>query len=187
MEYAVSDQRERLAKPGHGSTDLGRRRFLAVSALAASVAAVVGGAPGLAQGVVAATDVDPEFVELSRFLTGRPDLDARIIARAHEGLTSADPAFSSHWTALQRAIQQASVADIDAFAASALYDDPALKATAMAIISAFYLGQVGQGGDATVVSFEKALMFQPTEGIIVIPTYALGGPNYWDDLVLPNE
>ena len=57
----------------------------------------------------------------------------------------------------------------------------------MAMISAFYLGQVGQGDDATLVSFEKALMFQPTEGVIVIPTYALGGPNYWDNLVLPKD
>ena len=183
----MSDQRARPAKPGNGSTDLGRRRFLAVSALAASVAAVVGGAPGLAQGVVAATDVDPEFVELSRFLTGKPDLDARIVARAHQGLTAADPAFASRSATLARAIREADLSDIDAFAASTLYDDPALKSTAMAMISAFYLGQVGQGDDATLVSFEKALMFQPTEGIIVIPTYALGGPNYWDDLVLPND
>ncbi|QOW20589.1 hypothetical protein INQ41_06195 [Lysobacter ciconiae] len=183
----MSDDRSSPASSVNRSTDLGRRRFLAVSALAASVAVAVGASPGLAQGVVAATEVDPDFVELSRFLTARPELDARIVARAHQGLTQAHTGFAAQWAALDRAISGAKLADVDAFAASDLYGDPALRGTAMAIISAFYLGQVGQGDDATLVSFEKALMFQPTEGIIVIPTYALGGPNYWDDLVLPAE
>lgn len=136
---------------------------------------------------MASSSVDPAFLKLARFLTGKSDLDGRIAALAHQGLMAADPAFSERSAALERAIKQADLADVDAFAASDLYADAALKATAIAVISAFYLGQVGEGRTATFVSFEKALMFQPTEGVIVIPTYALGGPNYWDNLVLPND
>ncbi len=183
----MSDEQPIRSTPPLAPADPGRRRFLAASAMAASVAAVLTAAPGFAQSAIAVSSVDPAFLTLSRFLTGKPDLDGRIAALAHQGLIAADPAFPERSAELQRAIEQAGLADVDAFAASDLYADDSLKATAMAIISAFYLGQVGQGRTASFVSFEKALMFQPTEGVIVIPTYALGGPNYWDDLVLPNE
>lgn len=179
-------------KPVHPSppltpTELSRRRFLAVSALAASSAALVAAAPGFARDAVAAADVDPAFLELARFLTGKPDLDARIVARAHQGLIAADPAFSDRSAALGRAIKEAKLADVDAFAESSLYADAELKATAVAVISAFYLGQVGEGDEAKFVSFEKALMYRPTAGVVVIPTYALGGPNYWGNITVPTE
>lgn len=183
----MSDEHPSQSSSLLAPADPGRRRFLAVSALAASVAAVITAAPGFAQSAMTVSNGDPAFLDLARFLTGKPDLDARIAALAHQGLIAADPAFAERSVALQRAIKQAGVADVDAFADSELYADDGLKATAMAVISAFYLGQVGEGRSATFVSFEKALMFQPTEGVIVIPTYALGGPNYWDNLVLPQD
>lgn len=167
---------------------LSRRRFLAVSALAASAAALATAAPGLAQAIVAATVVNPAFLELARFLTGKPDLDARIAALAHEGLVAVDAKFAGRSFALDRAIKQAQLADVDAFAHSSLYADAGLKATAIAVISAFYLGQVGTDSTASFVSFEKALMFRPTAGVVVIPTYTLGGPNYWGKITtVPND
>ena len=167
--------------------DLSRRRFLAASALAASAAALVVAAPGFAQVATAAKGANPEFLELARFLTGKPDLDARIVALAQQGLIAADPAFADHAAALERAIKDAKLADVDAFAGSPLYADAGFKATAIAMISAFYLGQVGEGSAAKFVSFEKALMYQPTAGVVVIPTYTLGGPNYWANVTVPND
>ena len=54
-----------------------------------------------------------------------------------------------------------------------------LKETALAIISAWYLGVVTDAPDAEVFAFEYALMYQPTRDVMTIPSYAISGPNGW--------
>ena len=54
-----------------------------------------------------------------------------------------------------------------------------LKETALAIISAWYLGVVKDADDAEVFAFEYALMYQPTRDVMTIPSYAISGPNAW--------
>ena len=54
-----------------------------------------------------------------------------------------------------------------------------LKETALAIISAWYLGVVNDAPDAEVVAFEYALMYKPTSDVMTIPSYAISGPNGW--------
>ena len=54
-----------------------------------------------------------------------------------------------------------------------------LKATALSIISAWYLGVVTDAADAEVFAFEYALMYQPTRDVMTIPSYAISGPNGW--------
>jgi fructose 5-dehydrogenase small subunit len=54
-----------------------------------------------------------------------------------------------------------------------------LKETALAIISAWYLGVVADAPDAEVFAFEHALMYQPTKDVMTIPSYAVSGPNGW--------
>jgi fructose 5-dehydrogenase small subunit len=54
-----------------------------------------------------------------------------------------------------------------------------LKQTALAIISAWYLGVVTDAADAEVFAFEYALMYQPTRDVMTIPSYAISGPNGW--------
>jgi fructose 5-dehydrogenase small subunit len=165
-----------------------RRRFLALSAAAASAAGLVTAAPGITQAVAPASRIDPAFVRLARFLTGRNDLDARIIARAYDALATANPSFAAHSIALARAIEDARLADVNALAISPLYADPGDRAVAIAIVSAFYLGQVGEGSKARFVAFEKALMFEPTADMVPIPTYSRGGPGYWGKVTqVPND
>lgn len=167
---------------------LSRRRFLAMSALAASAGAFAISQPRIAQALVASTDAPPAFLALSRFLTGKSDLDARIVARAWTALVAADDDFAGRSSALSSAIHDGGLADVNAFSTSPLFADPTHRATAIAAISAFYLGQVGEGSKARLVSFEKALMFRPTAGVVVIPTYTLGGPNYWGKITsVPSE
>ena len=158
-----------------------RRRFLAISAAvaAASAAGVIAAVPGITRAVAPTTEVDPAFVQFARFLTGRSDLDARIVARAYEALVTADSSFAVRSMALARAIEDAQLADVNALVASPLYADPGHRAVAIAIVSAFYLGQVGEGSKARFVAFEKALMFEPTADMVPIPTYSRGGPSYW--------
>ena len=54
-----------------------------------------------------------------------------------------------------------------------------LKETALAIISAWYLGVVSDAPDAEVFAYEYALMYQPTRDVMTIPSYAISGPNAW--------
>ena len=112
-----------------------RRRFLALSAAAASAAGLVTAAPGIVRAVAPASQVDPAFVQLARFLTGRNDLDARIIARAYDALVTADPSFAARSIALARAIEDARLADVNALAISPLYSKPGDRAVAIAIVA----------------------------------------------------
>jgi fructose 5-dehydrogenase small subunit len=54
-----------------------------------------------------------------------------------------------------------------------------LKETALAIISAWYLGVVTDAPDAEVFAYEHALMYGPTSDVMTIPSYAISGPNGW--------
>jgi hypothetical protein len=54
-----------------------------------------------------------------------------------------------------------------------------LKQTALAIISAWYLGVITDAPDAEVFAYEYALMYGPTSDVMTIPSYAISGPNEW--------
>jgi hypothetical protein len=57
--------------------------------------------------------------------------------------------------------------------------DGPLKETALAIISAWYLGVVTDAPDAEVFTYAYALMYQPTKDVMTIPSYAISAPNAW--------
>jgi hypothetical protein len=57
--------------------------------------------------------------------------------------------------------------------------DGPLKETALAIISAWYLGVVTDAPDAAVFTYAYALMYQPTKDVMTIPSYAISAPNAW--------
>ncbi len=63
--------------------------------------------------------------------------------------------------------------------------DGPLKETALAIISAWYLGVITDAPDAEVFAYEYALMYQPTRDVMTIPSYAISGPNGWTDQAPP--
>jgi fructose 5-dehydrogenase small subunit len=54
-----------------------------------------------------------------------------------------------------------------------------LKETALAIISAWYLGVVTDAPNAEVFTYAYALMYQPTKDVMTIPSYAISAPNAW--------
>jgi hypothetical protein len=54
-----------------------------------------------------------------------------------------------------------------------------LKETALAIISAWYLGVVTDALDAEVFAYADALMYQPTKDVMTTPSYAISAPNGW--------
>jgi fructose 5-dehydrogenase small subunit len=65
--------------------------------------------------------------------------------------------------------------------------DGPLKQTALAIISAWYLGVVTDAAGGEVFAFEYALMYQPTRDVMTIPSYAISGPNGWTGDAPPLE
>lgn len=155
-----------------------RRRFLTQPALVAGGLALCGALP---VAVSAISGRDAGFASLAAFLTGRTDLEPGLVTRAGDALRKADPRFESECEALLGGIRQANITSVDELKESALGADARTMATATSIIAAFYLGRVGDGDRAELVSYELALMFRPTADVTVVPTYARAGPGYWEE------
>lgn len=166
-----------------------RRTFLAVAAGAALAAAVAtplsfmprafaaSGASGSSGAPGAAGDLSAAFLRLSMFVTGQHDLDPQTGARFFTSLSRHDPAFGAHIGTLLAHIDDAKFADMDAFVAATPVDAP-LFATASQIVSAWYLGIVGDAADAELITYADSLMYRPTRGILAVPTYG-PGPLAW--------
>lgn len=152
--------------------DSTRRRLLGLTAFAV-------GAVALRAGAAAPSPVVSPSVALSRLLTGWQGLDARVVSRAFAALADTTPHFEERAHALWAAITRAGLQSVEEFRGSPLYQDQDQRATAAMLVSAFYLGVVGDGETARLVSYEGALMFAPTQEVTPIPSYALGGPGYW--------
>lgn len=125
-----------------------------------------------------------DFLALSQFLTGKPDLNPAVAARAFLALTEADGAFEGHANRLLAAIQKGRLVDMDGFDGF-MAVHPDLRSTAMRIISAWYLGYTGTPApldgedDARFVAYESALMFRPTADATAVPSYTRGRTDYW--------
>lgn len=125
-----------------------------------------------------------EFLALSCFLTGRRTLDPAVAARAYAALSGEDLGFPALASRLAAAVRGGALPAMTAFAPFRTAH-PDLARTATAIISAWYLGYTGRPAgestrdDARFVSYEGALMYQPTIDATVIPTFSRGHTNYW--------
>ncbi|WP_378942787.1 sugar dehydrogenase complex small subunit [Paracoccus sp. R86501] len=150
---------------------LDRRQFLGSSAMGLFVAALP--SAGFAQDAIR---ID-RFMALSRFATGHQHLDSDLGAGLLQGLRLENGDFDADAQALERKISETRAPDVETLL-TALNRDP-LRETLLAIISAWYTGAVAKGSDATVYTFEKALMYQPALDAVPIPTYALNGPDWW--------
>lgn len=153
---------------------LSRRSLLRGSVTLGLTALVSGLMPW--QSVMAAAQSDADFAALSQFLVSRP-VNAVLAARYYAALDKRAPNFSTNVIALKQLIAERGLKHVDDYLALA-DADPSLKATATSIISAWYLGIVGEPVDAQLISYSEALMYRPTHGTLIIPTYG-GGPDSW--------
>lgn len=157
---------------------ISRRALLQSSAAMIALAALVPGlapTPGLAA-------TDEAFLRLSAFLTGK-ELNPTLGARYLVALTKHNPGFEAEIAALQTYIDAHDFADMDAFlAAPDLTED--LRASAHKIVSAWYLGVVGEPEVAELIAFADALMYVPTNPYIPVPTYG-PGPHSWGPDIIP--
>lgn len=124
----------------------------------------------------AADDAVASFTRLSEFLTGYT-LDPVLAARFLAALKKRDPNLDASMAALSTLIKQSGVPNMDGFLALS-GTDPALTKTATKIVSAWYLGVVGEPEDAELITYAESLMYRPTKGLLTIPSYG-PGPNAW--------
>jgi hypothetical protein len=121
---------------------------------------------------------------LSMRIIGAKADDRSLSDAFHHAFSQANPDFLVRAGALFDRMKSADIATPQAFVASALARDPVLKATAVGLTAAWYLGHVADDdhddhGGGRVVAYEKALMWAPTTDITVIPSYSRGAPDYW--------
>lgn len=157
-----------------------RRTFLAVAAgtaIAALASTPMSWLPRAqaAEGASGATSA--AFLRVSMFVTGQSDLDHETGDRFFAALSRRDASFTTKIDALLAHVEQAKFANMDAFLA-ATPADAALLATATSVVSAWYLGIVGDAADAELITYADALMYRPTRGILAVPTYG-PGPLAW--------
>jgi hypothetical protein len=157
------------------------RRTLLNGAALAGTALFVGGAGMLAMPLADAADAAPAapagFLKLSEFLTGGQGLDGALAARFQATLSRQDPGFDAAVGALEQYVATTAPATIDDLLARPDLAVP-LRKTITQIVSAWYLGIVGEDEHAELVSYADALMYRPTRDVLVVPTYG-GGPDSW--------
>ena len=151
------------------------RRNLLRGSVALGLMGLVGGMLPW-QSVLAADPSTADFIALSQFLVSRP-VNPVLAARYYTALAKRAPNFAGNATALQQLITANNFKHVDEYLAQA-NPDASLKATATSIIAAWYLGIVGEAADAELVAFSEAMMYQPTHGTLIVPTYG-SGPATW--------
>jgi hypothetical protein len=116
------------------------------------------------------------FMEISSLLVPH-HLKAEIGKRIGAAMGAVNPSLLHHIDGLLSIARQKNARVVEDFFADV--PDGPLKETALAIISAWYLGVVSNAPDAEVFAYEYALMYQPTRDVMTIPSYAISGPNRW--------
>jgi len=176
---------EDAASPGSVDGDGFTRRQVVLGVAAAAAQAGLVGWPALggaqpAAGSAAGT-VDSalarQFLAFSKAITGHDDLDPVTAVRIREAMTRGDAAFAQHATALA----DLAGSDISPEALLEAAAGAGLRDAALAVVSAWYTGTVGEGPRATVVAYEQALMYRPVADGLSAPTYCNRGPVWWTE------
>lgn len=128
---------------------------------------VVLAAPGLAE-ELAATPGSGTFRAVSAALTGKTSLNPIISDRIFLALGDGKREFLRALESLAEKVGQP--------AAGWTEDDRALAAD---ILSAWYLGQVGEGADAKVITYEHSLMYAAVAGALAPRTFCASEPGQW--------
>jgi hypothetical protein len=186
-EHRLSYQSETPAVYLNAEARLPRRTFLIAGAAGAATLMFGSGwlahAAALVQGG-AATAVPAGFMALSRTLTGHKEIDDGLASGAWQALSERERDFAARYARLADAVRKGGLTDMATWKTSAVAASPELKATAVAIVAAWYLGRVGEvlpraePGPA-FITYAGALMWRPTLDVTVIPTYSRGGPGFW--------
>ena len=117
-----------------------------------------------------------QFMEISSLLIPHR-LREEVGQRIGAAMSTLNPQLSAQVTALLNIARNKNARVVEDFFPDV--PEGPLKQTALAIISAWYLGVVSDAPDAEVFAYEYALMYGPTKDVMTIPSYAISGPNGW--------
>lgn len=126
-----------------------------------------------------ATDADNgAFLALSAILAGRKSLDSAQAQRLYAAFVADDPGFPTAAKSLLDTIEQRK---IDPVQLQKVLDDEKspLALLPRRIVTAWYLGIVGDGANARCLAFETALNAQAVADVLKPPTYAYGAYGSW--------
>ncbi|MBB2161325.1 sugar dehydrogenase complex small subunit [Gluconacetobacter sacchari] len=155
-----------------------RRHMLMLSAASAVGTLLPAIRPDAAEAAAGTTTGDvADFIGFSRFATGHSALDPLVGQSLLAALRAQNAQFPAQLAALVKTVADSKPADVEALEES-LRDGP-LHDTLLRIVRAWYSGVIEDGTNAQVYAYENALMYQPARDVVVIPTYAHNGPNYW--------
>jgi hypothetical protein len=150
------------------------RRALLTSLLAASAASVIPSAFA----APAADAAQDAFVSASKILTGRTSLDPEQASLLYSALIADDPQFAAGVQALATILDQRK---IDPLQLQHVLDNEhsALAALPRKIVTAWYLGVVGDGEKARCITFETNLTNVIVSDKLKPPSYCHGGYGSW--------
>jgi fructose 5-dehydrogenase small subunit len=117
-----------------------------------------------------------QFMEISSLLIPH-HLNEEVGKRTGAAMAALNPSLSEQVAALLTIAKNKNARIVEDFFPDV--PEGPLKDTALAIISAWYLGVVSDAPDAEVFAYEYALMYGPTKDVMTIPSYAVSGPNGW--------
>lgn len=129
-----------------------------------------------AQLAAAQQTVGSDFTGVSSFLVSRPAspvLGQRYLTALNKHYAD----FQLRLNALAAFLDSHHFAHVDDFL-DAVNDEDPLRHTAALIIGSWYTGVVGEGAGSELIAYAGAMMYLPTSGILVVPTYG-GGPDSW--------
>ena len=152
------------------------RREILVGGLFIGGLAALPSLPALAATTSWSDQSAARFMELSRLLVPHR-LNEEVGKRMGAAIAALNPSLSQQIDGLLAIARQKNAGIVEDFFTDV--PDGPLRETALAIISAWYLGVVTDAPDAEVFAYEYALMYQPTRDVMTIPSYAISGPNGW--------
>lgn len=126
-----------------------------------------------------ASDADNgAFLALSAILAGRQSLDTAQANRLYAALVADDPGFPAAAKSLLDTIESRK---IDPIQLQNILDDEKspLSPLPRRIVTAWYMGIVGDGAAARALAFETALNAQAVADVLRPPTYAYGAYGSW--------
>jgi fructose 5-dehydrogenase small subunit len=138
--------------------------------------AVVPTLPAIAEAASWSQEAAAQFMEISHLLIPH-HLNEEVGERIGAAMSALNPSLPEQVSGLLAIAKNSNARIVEDFFPDV--PEGPLKDTALAIISARYLGVVSDAPDAEVFAFEYALMYGPTKDVMTIPSYAVSGPNGW--------
>jgi hypothetical protein len=126
--------------------------------------------------------MDDTHTRLAGFLTGHRKLEPVLVASAYAALLGLHRIAPGAIRILSAVIDASGAKNVDEFFGLPASQPQAVRTTALEIIGALYLGRcISPYGPENGFAYGSALMFGPTRGLGVIPSYCGGAPGYWKE------